>query len=103
MYRDVDDHLFSDRTNYAGVPIRTAGRVAPFDQTFTSQSLAVFGEVTREFVDGQLELTAGLRYFEDDVAPCNVNSERSSSRLSSTQFTSSCLFDPSASIRSGNS
>jgi outer membrane receptor protein involved in Fe transport len=32
----------------------------------TSESFAVFGELTRSFLDGQLELTGGLRYFEDE-------------------------------------
>lgn len=33
-----------------------------------SESFAVFGEVSRLFLDGRLELTAGLRHFEDDVS-----------------------------------
>lgn len=37
------------------------------DQTYMSKSFAVFGELTRKFLDGRLELTGGLRYFEDDV------------------------------------
>lgn len=32
---------------------------------FTSDSFAAFGELTRVFFDGTVELTAGLRYFED--------------------------------------
>lgn len=32
-----------------------------------SESFAVFGQLTRLFLDGQLELTGGLRYFEDEV------------------------------------
>lgn len=35
--------------------------------TVESESYAVFGEATRMFFDGQFELTAGLRYFNDDV------------------------------------
>jgi iron complex outermembrane recepter protein len=34
---------------------------------YASESYAVFGELTRIFLDGQLELTGGLRYFEDRV------------------------------------
>jgi iron complex outermembrane recepter protein len=34
---------------------------------YTSESFAVFGELTRSFLDGQFELTAGLRYFEDHI------------------------------------
>lgn len=33
----------------------------------TSESVALFGEITRVFADGRFELTGGLRYFEDDV------------------------------------
>lgn len=51
----------------------------PFSQTFNdappfpvgyykSESFAVFGELTRAFSDGRFEVTAGLRYFEDDQA-----------------------------------
>jgi len=32
-----------------------------------SESTAVFGEITRVFLDGRYELTGGLRYFEDTV------------------------------------
>lgn len=32
-----------------------------------SRSMAVFGEATRAFSDGRFEVTAGLRYFEDEV------------------------------------
>lgn len=41
--------------------------LVPVDWTDTSESYAVFGEVTREFAEGKFELTAGLRYFHDDV------------------------------------
>lgn len=33
-----------------------------------SKSIAVFGEVARTFLDGQFELSVGLRYFDDDVS-----------------------------------
>lgn len=33
----------------------------------TSESTAIYGEATRVFLDGRLELTGGLRYFEDEV------------------------------------
>ena len=35
------------------------------DSTLTSESVAVFGEVTLEMLEGKLELTAGGRYFQD--------------------------------------
>jgi iron complex outermembrane receptor protein len=40
---------------------------APIDFYDRSESYAVFGQITRLFFDGKLELTAGLRHFEDDV------------------------------------
>lgn len=35
---------------------------------FDSESHAVFGDVTRAFINGRVELTGGLRYFEDRFA-----------------------------------
>ena len=40
---------------------------APINVTDRSRSAAVYGELTRLFWDGRLELTGGLRYFEDHV------------------------------------
>ncbi len=40
---------------------------APLDRSFNSESHAVFGELTRSFMNDELELTVGLRYFEDEV------------------------------------
>lgn len=40
---------------------------APVDEDDTSKSYAVFGEIGRRFLDNQLELTLGARYFHDDV------------------------------------
>jgi outer membrane receptor protein involved in Fe transport len=57
MYRDSEDERLDANTNNA----------FPALQMFTSQSWAVFGELTREFFNGQLELTVGLRRFQDDV------------------------------------
>lgn len=56
-YRDAKDSLFQLRRQY----------VAPADQSNTSESFAIFGELGYRFLDGRLELTAGLRYFEDEV------------------------------------
>jgi iron complex outermembrane receptor protein len=63
MYRDAKDRLYQNRRQYA----------QPTDSRDTSKSSAVFGELTRLFLDGRLELTGGLRYFEDKVS----NDERS--------------------------
>lgn len=38
---------------------------APLNWTEKSRSFALFGEVTRELFDDQVEITGGLRYFED--------------------------------------
>ncbi|WP_354694321.1 TonB-dependent receptor [Elongatibacter sediminis] len=55
FYRDTDE--FRESTGVLG----------DSSDRLTSQQVAVFGEVTRAFLDGALELTAGLRYFNDDV------------------------------------
>jgi outer membrane receptor protein involved in Fe transport len=59
MYRDAKDKFFQWRRQYAN----------PNGNRFydTSESVAVFGELTRKLVDDRLELTGGLRYFEDTV------------------------------------
>lgn len=57
IYRDLDD---SDWQFGQGVYL------APNHLVSTSKSYATFGELTRAFLDGRFELTAGLRYFEDD-------------------------------------
>jgi len=57
IYRDAEDRLLQDS---AGFPV-------PIDFSDKSESFAVFGELTRTFLDNRLELTGGLRYFEDDV------------------------------------
>ena len=57
IYRDVED-----RTWQYFPPL-----VSPIDHTDYSESFALFGEVTRSFLDGRLELTAGLRHFEDET------------------------------------
>lgn len=59
IYRDGDTRLFQ----YFG-PLITP---VPLDFTYTSESFAVFGELTRTFLDDRLELTGGLRYFRDEV------------------------------------
>lgn len=59
IYRDGEDR----RQRY----LLSAFPVLPFDYVDISESYAVFGEVTRAFLDGRLELTAGARYFEDEV------------------------------------
>lgn len=62
IYRDGED---TSKQNFEGVLF------APFFPTFfwnvyESKSYAVFGELSRLFFDNKLEITAGLRYFEDE-------------------------------------
>src|SRR5262249_4611108 len=59
IYRDAEDDLFSNLS----LPILPA----PVDWTNKSLSTAVFGELTRLFMNGRFELTAGLRHFDDEV------------------------------------
>ena len=55
--------MFRDSTDQNGA--RIPGTV---NYTNTSRSYAVFGELTRLFMDDKLGLTVGLRYFSDDVS-----------------------------------
>jgi iron complex outermembrane recepter protein len=57
IYRDGVDRRWELNTS-VGVPQ---------EAEFSSESWAVFGELTREFFDGRVALTTGLRHFEDDV------------------------------------
>jgi outer membrane receptor protein involved in Fe transport len=56
MYRQ------SDELQYAAIPGLFS---RPSRTTFDSESSAIFGELTRRFFDGKLELTGGMRYFKD--------------------------------------
>jgi iron complex outermembrane receptor protein len=56
FFRNATDDDF-----IAVVPLLT------YDWTNTSRSYAVFGELTRSFLDDKLDFTLGLRYFHDDV------------------------------------
>jgi iron complex outermembrane recepter protein len=58
MYRDAEDRLAQGFIS--GPPSA--------DFTNASESTAVFGELTRAFMDGRWELTGGLRYFRDEVS-----------------------------------
>ena len=66
IYRDAKDGLYTTRTNPATGAL-VPPYIAPTIQSTTSESFAVFGEATREFLEGRWELTLGLRYFEDSV------------------------------------
>lgn len=58
-YRRVSDRFIQ----YFGNSVAGFAAVADYDDR--SEAWAVFGELTRTFLDGRLELTGGLRYFED--------------------------------------
>lgn len=58
MYRDSEDLYSEFLPELIPTPDATLN---------TSKSYAAFGEVTRRLADGKFEITAGLRYFEDDV------------------------------------
>jgi iron complex outermembrane recepter protein len=66
IYRDAEDGLFTTRSNPATGAL-VLPYIAPTIQGTTSESFAIFGEATREFLDGRWDLTVGLRYFDDRV------------------------------------
>jgi iron complex outermembrane recepter protein len=70
IYRDVEDLNRTTRTWQPTGPnpgALAANYIAPTLQRAKSESFAVFGELTRELIEGRLDLTLGVRYFEDEV------------------------------------
>jgi iron complex outermembrane recepter protein len=66
LYRDGEDHTVQSFTdNATGLQPEFARR--PYEFWDSSESIAVFGELTKVLLDGALEVTGGLRYFEDEV------------------------------------
>jgi iron complex outermembrane receptor protein len=65
IYRDAKDRTFQTITGIFPAPV---------DFNDTSHSFAGYGELTRLFLGGQLELTGGLRYFEDHVGTNEITS-----------------------------
>jgi outer membrane receptor protein involved in Fe transport len=59
MYRKATE--LDDQTNV----LEGTGTLAVYS-TFQSESYAIFGELTRLFLDDRLEVTVGLRHFHDD-------------------------------------
>lgn len=57
IYRDAEDRVFQNIPGIFPAPVIFA---------VTSESYAVFGELTRLFADGQWRLTGGLRYSRDE-------------------------------------
>lgn len=64
MYRDARDSLMQCFVPVT-VPDGCEGYL-PSDYELTSESYAIFGELTRRFADGRFEVTAGLRYYSDE-------------------------------------
>lgn len=58
FYRDTEDMQFQSLPMF--IP-------APINFTNTSESFAVFADISRSFFNGQFEVLVGLRYSEDDV------------------------------------
>lgn len=57
IYRTMDQNSFTDIPDFMFVQ----------DQTFESDSYAIFGEATWTVLNEQMDITLGLRYFEDDA------------------------------------
>jgi outer membrane receptor protein involved in Fe transport len=66
MYRNGTDRTSSTWMNFP---------VPPSDFEYASESYALFGEVTRLFFDDRLELTGGIRYFQDRVTMHEIVSD----------------------------
>lgn len=79
MYRDAKDH---NTQAFNGVASRDDGD--------RSKSYALFGETTRELMDGRLEATIGLRYFHDKFSTAqNINA--AGDPLISAEYTSDAV------------
>jgi iron complex outermembrane receptor protein len=63
MYRNGEDRQYQ-RSYF---PAQGTSLTPSVNQYYASESFAFFGELTRAFSNGKLELSAGLRYFEDRV------------------------------------
>jgi iron complex outermembrane recepter protein len=81
IYRNDKDLTYQFRPQY----------LAPNAWDDFSKSWATFGELARLFLDGRLELTAGLRYFKDDTRYQELS--RTSGVPANKLVTSSPIFD----------
>lgn len=66
IYRDAKDHRFQDA-------LGDLLFLSVIEQEYTSQSVALYGEISRSFFDQKLEFTAGVRYFEDEVETTEIS------------------------------
>jgi iron complex outermembrane receptor protein len=62
-YRDVSARRIAFQSNQAPFVATSI----PTDLDYTSKSIAVFGNLTRELLDGKFEISGGLRYFSAKV------------------------------------
>jgi iron complex outermembrane recepter protein len=67
FYRDAWERNFQTRTNPLTGAL-TSTYFAPLSSETASESFAIFGQLTWALLDGQIELTGGLRYFEDEIS-----------------------------------
>jgi iron complex outermembrane recepter protein len=65
IYREGEDHRIQDDITNIGIP-------GVIHQVYESKSHAVYGELTRE-LNELFSLTAGLRYFEDEVTTTELS------------------------------
>jgi iron complex outermembrane recepter protein len=63
MYRDAEDRF---RNSLIGAGLITP--VINFDDGNQSKSVAIFGETTRNLLNGKVEATLGLRYYRDEFS-----------------------------------
>jgi iron complex outermembrane recepter protein len=67
LYKNQEDRIVQDARPHPSFPF-------PFDFIRESESYAVFGELKRAFADGRVNLTGGLRYFDDRHLTRNISS-----------------------------
>lgn len=70
IYRDETD---SQKFDFLSPTIAVGLSGLDYSQ-YQSKSYALFGELTRIFLDNKLELTGGLRYFEDETSSNEISS-----------------------------
>ena len=66
FYRDA-------KQTWDQLPIFNGTPLARFRNDDESESFAIFGELSRSFLDDKFNLTAGLRYFEDEVTTIDLS------------------------------
>ncbi|MBL8268728.1 TonB-dependent receptor domain-containing protein [Steroidobacter sp.] len=70
MYRDAKDTIFQQ---FSAIRVEGPG-IFPFaNDEYRSESIAVYGELSRRFMNDRLQLSLGARYFRDTVSVDNLN------------------------------